>query len=147
MAITMREARNRIAKIFAKYNDSEVRAGYLSGATYNDGTPLSEVASKHENGIDVPKRPFMTFARDTNIDRWRKGLSRALASGVPMDRALALMGERMVSDIKKSILQGEWGNNGVATIARKGFDKPLVDTGAMSRSIEYEVIIKGETVR
>jgi hypothetical protein len=143
---TIADAKKRIEKIFSKYKDSEVRVGYLDGATYNDGTPLWEVARKHENGIDVPKRPFMTEARDINLDKWKRGLTRNLTNGVPMDKALGRLGEQMIGDITRHILQGNWGDNTPATVARKGFNKPLVDTGAMNTSVEYEVIINGDTV-
>jgi hypothetical protein len=141
------QVNTRLKQIFSKYKDAEVRAGYLSGASYDNGKTLARVAIKHENGLGVPLRPFMTKARDDNNAKWKDGLKRALAAGVPLDKALALTGEKMVGDIKKSIVYGSWKSNSPATIARKGFDRPLVDTGAMLRSAEYEVLIGGMAVR
>jgi hypothetical protein len=52
----------------------------------------------------------------------------------------------MIGDIKKSILHGIYQPLALATVARKGFAQTLVDTGAMSESVEYEVIVEGNTV-
>ncbi|MNR39541.1 hypothetical protein D3C85_1577570 [compost metagenome] len=55
--------------------------------------------------------------------------------------ALQKLGVQMVTDIQGTIKAiGTEGGNSEATIERKGFDKPLMDSGHMMRSIDSEVI-------
>lgn len=46
------------------------------------------------------------------------------------------------SDLKKKILNKEYGSNKPSTIAKKGFDLPMFETGQFSENIQAEVIIK-----
>jgi hypothetical protein len=146
MAMTIAQALLKLEGVFKKYQDAEVRAGYMSGASYNDGTSLADVASKHERGAGVPLRAFITKAFLDNRENWRAGIKRAMAAGKSVEDALALCGMQMTGDIKRSITGGGWGRNSAKTIRRKGFDRPLVDTGTMLKSPEYEVIIGGKVV-
>ncbi|EOX4654200.1 hypothetical protein ACEV6X_25855, partial [Escherichia coli] len=50
-----------------------------------------------------------------------------------------ILGTTIVNDIKESIRAFESPPLSPITIARKGFDKPLIDTGDMQKSVSYEV--------
>jgi hypothetical protein len=46
----------------------------------------------------------------------------------------------MQSDIRESLVNWTTPPNAPSTIARKGFNKPLIDTGFMQRKIDYKVM-------
>jgi hypothetical protein len=71
---------------------------------------------------------------------WGDALMEVLkASGYDADRALELMGEGIKGQWQQAI-RDFWGVPlKPATIARKGFDKQLIDTGHMINSVAYEV--------
>lgn len=45
----------------------------------------------------------------------------------------------MVADVKNTIKDGSYIENSPQTIKIKGFDKPLIDTGAMLNAVTYEI--------
>jgi hypothetical protein len=143
--ITMDQAILRLKERFKGYETAEVRVGFLSGATYPDGTLLADVAFWNDQGTErgIPSRPFISEAKLIYGDAWQDGLTRNIASGVSPEIALARLGEAVKGDIKHHIVQRVWPQNAESTIERKGFDKPLIDTGTMLNSIEYEVEING----
>ena len=118
-----------------------VRAGVLEGATYPDGTSVASVAADNEYG--GPENPARSFMRRTVIERsgvWKDGFAKLMQSNPP-EVALEKLGQQMVKDIKNTIKAiGAEGGNSKETIKRKGFDKPLTDSGHMGRSIDSEVV-------
>ena len=55
-------------------------------------------------------------------------------------QTLALMGEGIKGQIAESIQNLHEPPNAPATIRKKGFDKPLIDTGTLWRSIGSEMV-------
>lgn len=41
--------------------------------------------------------------------------------------------------IQQEISDGDFAANAPSTVARKGFDKPLIDTGHMRQSVNFEI--------
>jgi len=118
-----------------------VRAGFFEKATYPDGTPVAAVAAYNEFGTSrIPARPFMRNTIAQHEGQWGERLGKALvATGYDTSRCLGLAGESIALQIQDSIQQMRTPPNAPATIAQKGFDKPLIDTGQMYRSVTYEV--------
>ena len=50
------------------------------------------------------------------------------------------MGQGISGQLKQSIVDTNEPPLAASTIARKGFAKPLVDTGHMLQSVDYEVV-------
>lgn len=54
--------------------------------------------------------------------------------------ALGAVGEIVKGQLVDTIQNFNQPPNATSTIAKKGFDKPLVDTGTLWRSIDYQVV-------
>lgn len=124
-----------------------VRAGFTDKATYPNGTPIAMVAAAQNFGApaaNIPPRPFFSNIVRAKRAVWGKELGQLLkAQNMNASKALELMGMRMAGDIKQSIVDMVSPPLSEKTVKRKGFDKPLVDTGAMLQSLDgpggYEV--------
>ena len=120
-----------------------IQAGFFPDARYQTGEPVASVAVKNEFGYgNVPARPFMREA----THRMRKPLRRALGSQLNArtlsltQRDAEVVGLVMEDEIRTSIDTGNWAPNSPQTIARKGSDKPLIDTGFMRMSVASKVV-------
>lgn len=86
-----------------------LRVGFLSGSTYPDkaNTPVATVAAIQEFGAPragIPPRPFFRNMIAAKSPRWGKDLAAILAhNGYDAQNALALMGERISSQLVESI--------------------------------------------
>lgn len=133
-----------LKRITKKAKKGFVQAGVLKGATYTDGSPVAPVASANEwgEGGNTPLA-FMRTTVAENQAKWGKGFGVLMKdSGNDSEKSLALLGEQMKADIKRTLKRiGDAGGNSEETIARKGFDRPGVDTGTMEKAIEFEVVM------
>ncbi len=120
---------------------STLRAGFLEDATYPDGTSVAMVAAMQNFGTSkIPPRPFFTIAVAQNSPQWPTDLAKLLnANGFDSEVTLTLMGFKIVGEIQDSIVAFDSVPLSPKTIAAKGFDKQLVDTGQMLRSVGSEV--------
>jgi hypothetical protein len=121
---------------------TELRVGFLEGATYPDGTPVALVAASHNWGVPgrLPARPFFSRMVEKEQAGWpaliEEGLKR---SGMNAEMALKFAGRAMEEQLQGSILAGGFAPLADSTKARKGFDKVLVDTTHMLNSVGSEV--------
>ena len=124
-----------------------VKVGFLEEATYPDGTSVAMVAAIQDFGapsVGIPPRPFFRNMVAAKKDEWPAALEKLLeANDYDAERALALMGEGIAGQLRQSIIDTNEPPLKDATIARKGFDKPLIDTTNLINSIDYEVESKG----
>jgi len=117
------------------------KTGYFETAKYPDGTPVAYVATIHEFGYPaggIPARPTMRPTADQQRGEWaetmRLGAKAALnGESTPRD-ALERLTLKAAGDVSASIAALTSPALSPQTIARKGFSKPLVDTGLMLRS-------------
>lgn len=120
-----------------------VKVGFLEGATYPDGTPVALIAAIQNFGAPargIPPRPFFSNMIRDKSPGWGDKLARVLeAVNYDGEKALALMGEGIAGQLRESIQQTNSPPLAEATIRAKGFEKPLVDTGHMLNSVDYEV--------
>ncbi len=123
-----------------------LRMGFLEDSRYpagkNDAVlSVAQVAFWNEFGTThAPARPaFRTTILRKSKD-WGDRLSKAIvATDYDGRKALGLLGQSMRDDLENSIAQWSTPPNAPSTIARKGFDKPLIWTGVMQRAHDYEV--------
>ena len=122
-----------------------VKIGFFEGRSYPDknSTPVALVAAIQNFGAPskgIPPRPFMSNAVRNNSDSWGPMLGKILPA-VDFDASVALgqMGEVIAGEIRKSVDETNDPPLAKATIAAKGFSKPLIDSGLLRRSIEYKV--------
>lgn len=119
----------------------EVRVGFLESATYPDGTPVATVAALNNFGAtNIPARPFFTDMIAGKSPDWADRFARVLKlCDYDTDAALARMGDGIAGQLRRSIIETNNPPLSPVTIARKGFDTPLIDTGHMLASVDKEV--------
>lgn len=108
------------------------------------GLTTVEVGSIHEFGAgNVPERSFLRGTFDEKAKELRKrirGVADAWMVGrMHQDRGLALVGNWMKGQVVARINRGIPPPNSEATKRRKGSSKPLIHTGQLKGSIDFEV--------
>lgn len=124
--------------------DLEGKVGWFESAVYPDGTPVAYVATIHEHGAGpIPARPFMRPAVAEYGASWMKllgeGAKAALNGSVSPHAVLEAVTLRAAGDVGKAIQAVTSPALKPMTIARKGFSKPLIDTGQMFQSVTGKV--------
>jgi hypothetical protein len=120
-----------------------LRVGFLEGATYPDGTPVAYVGAIQEYGDPAHNLPARSFFRTMiagKAAQWGVALGKiAIATDYDVDQTLGQMGEGIKGQLQGSIQALTSPPLKPSTVKAKGFDKPLVDTGHMLNSVDYEV--------
>lgn len=108
---------------------------------------MASIAAVNEFGSAdgrIPARPFLhpgilkgapKFTRLAEID-----LPDIIQGTQPMSRLLHRMGNLGVTLVQQEIDSVHVPPNAPYTIAKKGSSKPLIDTGALRQSINYEIV-------
>lgn len=150
---------NDLAKKFK--DPGSLRVGFLEGATYPDGTGVAEVAYYNEFGRTVTvtadhplkaelggtyyqaPRPFFRNMISAKENTWPTAIANLLSStNYDTERTLMLTGEGIAKQLRQSIQELTSPPLAPATVAAKGFDKPLIDSGLMYNKVSYEVATK-----
>lgn len=131
-----------LANALKKYSEmnASVRVGVLENATYPDGTPVAMVAFWNEYGTKTS--PVRAFFRTTVSDQkknWVLSVQNLMKMHDDPKKVMGLIGEHMRGQIVQSINTWTDPPNAPYTVRMKGFQKPLVDTGQLMRSISFEV--------
>lgn len=120
-----------------------VRVGFLEKATYPDGTSVPLVAAINEFGAPSrgqPPRPFFRRMIAAKSGEWPRAIEDLLkANDYDATRVLAQVGEGIAGQLRQSIVDLTEPPLAPSTIARKKSSKPLIDTGVMIASVDYEV--------
>lgn len=146
--------RNVYAKV-GVLADSEKGGMRLPGAALT----VAEIAAIHEFGTEnqdpaaglvIPPRSFVrsTFdeQRPALIEESKKLMAQILAGTMNAHQANNILGAKLAAEIKKKVTTGA----GVppplkpGTIAAKGSERPLVDTGRMINAVTWAVVEGGE---
>jgi len=131
-----------LSAALSKYKDmnASVRVGVLENATYPDGTPVAMVAFWNEYGTRTsPVRAFFRTTVSENKKNWVLSVQNLMKIHNDPKQVMGLIGVHMQEQIVQSINTWSDPPNAPYTIAKKGFDKPLVERGIMMRSIKSEV--------
>lgn len=121
------------------YEGASVRAGILETAIYPDGTPVAQVGFWNEYGTrTAPVRSFMRSTVEEHKQGWAVIFGKLLQHN-DVNKSLNAVGAEMAGELTQAITLFSDPSNAPSTIAKKGFDKPLIDDGTMSRSISWEV--------
>lgn len=122
---------------------SEVSIGFFEGSTYPDGTSIPLVAFINEYGRPEKGQPPRPFFRDmiaAKSAEWPKAIGTLLpANGYDAAKVLALAGQGIKDQLQASIRNFDSVPLAPSTIAAKGFDRQLVDTGLMRDSVGFKV--------
>ena len=131
-----------LSAALSKYKEmnASVRVGVLENATYPDGTPVAMVAFWNEYG--TKRSPVRAFFRTTVSEQkknWVLSVQNLMKMHNNPQQVMGLIGVHMQEQIVQSINTWSDPPNSAYTIAKKGFDKPLVETALLMRSIKSEV--------
>lgn len=120
---------------------------------YEDGLTTATVAAVNEFGSadgHIPARPFLYPAIAENGPKYlrlaRAELPDILDGKEPMTRLLHRLGLIAVGDVQQKIVDVRTPPNAPSTIAKKGSDNPLIDTGHLRQSINYEIVDGSENI-
>lgn len=120
-----------------------LRVGFLEGATYPDGTPVAMIAAIQDFGapaVGIPPRPFFRNMIARKSPEWPEAAGALLvANNYDVQKTFGQIGEAIAGQLRQSIVDTNSPALAESTVARKGFSKPLVDTGHMLNSVNYEV--------
>lgn len=123
-----------------------VKIGFLSGATYPDGTPVAMVAAIQNWGAPragIPPRPFFSNMIAKKSSEWGPATGALLvANGYDAAKTLEQVGQAIAGQLRQEIVDTMEPALAPSTIKRKGFSKPLVETGHMLNSVDHEVAKK-----
>ena len=133
---------NKSERISQKTASARVKAA-KANASANSLTVL-DVGTIHEFGLgNVPERSFIRGWADENKEKNAKTISllmRSVAQGKrTAEDAANIIGLRFVGEIQRRMRDRIPPPLKPATIARKGSDVPLIDTGQLRSSIQYKV--------
>ncbi len=106
---------------------------------------LADLASYLEFGTDtIPARPFLSGTIDANMSAYKKAsetiADKVVTGQLDLERGLEALGERILTDIRRNIIAGVPPGNAPATILKKGSSTPLIDTGHLLGSLNYQVV-------
>jgi hypothetical protein len=127
-----------------KDGEPYVKVGFLADATYPDGTNVAAVAAMNEFGVPSHKQPPRPFFR-TMISQKSPGWGRAVAdlmraNDMKVAKVLDLEGQGIKGQLQQSIVDLVDPPLAPSTVKAKGFATPLIDTGHMLASVDYEVV-------
>lgn len=120
-----------------------LKVGFLEGATEADGTSIPMIMATQEFGTadgHIPPRPFFRSMIKQNGSSWGDEAAQiAQAHDYDLPATMRLMGEHIKGQLQASIQATNSPPNAPSTVKRKGFDKPLIDTGTAWNSVDYDV--------
>lgn len=120
-----------------------VRVGFLENAKYPDGTPVAMIALIQDMGAPgagIPPRPFFRNMIAAKQGEWPPAIADLLRTNYfDVEKTLAQTGAAIAGQLRQSIIDTNAPPLAPSTIERKGFTKPLVETGHMLNSIDFEV--------
>lgn len=129
-----------------KFNRATISAGYYPEQmhpTWN--IPLSTIAAINERGyFGVPARNFMWQSfwnwKAGNANQAKYVFNQFVYKNKPMSGLLKEVGESMTHSIHWTIaFEGTFRQNSPVTIAYKGFNYPLVNTGYLMNHAKFKI--------
>ena len=134
---------DKIIQQALKLDGKGVKVGIRRGKGSHDGTDMLDIAVyNHFGTATIPARPFVSDCAEKNAGQIQEAQKRLVyrvyQGGLSADGALAELGAWYVNVQKGHILHGGWTPNAPATVKRKGSNKPLVDTGQLVNTVDWE---------
>lgn len=127
----------------------DIYVGYIKGEhSYPDGTDVADVAIYNEFGTSrIPARPFLEQTFRKHKDEYIQSAEEVYGAFVKrkdFKSELKKFGEKCKQDVRDEIDEGDFTPNAPSTIARKGFNHPLYETGLLKSSVVYRTKKRGE---
>jgi hypothetical protein len=146
---------NNLVRRLKNLENVELQWGFFEDARYgpeNNNLPVAFVAQQNmtgfttPSGFQVPPRPFM-YDQIFRIKELTKDVSlvgQYVLTAKNWYAQLDKIGKRLEEDLKQTIDDWEIPANAAMTIALKGRNDPLVDSGKMLESVEHKIVKKGD---
>ena len=139
----------RIRRQLEEATKSHVKVGFFDSKPHPEepfGLDLPSIANIQEYGApeaNIPPRPFMseTFRTTRVYQAFKAGLD-LLFRGVATDPGHSIWtqaGKFLAKEMSGNIADWSEPANAPRTVAKKGFDDPLIETGFMRDNVEYRV--------
>ena len=145
---------NALKKDFRQLRDAFTKIGFpagedarVAGSRYEDMSELATIAKINEDGTEnIPARPFMSTSFDENKDEIfnlsYRTLGRIFDQELTVRKGLKVLGKKGENIIRHKIITLKTPKNADRTIRKKGFDDPLIETGAMRDIVTHKEIIR-----
>lgn len=135
----------------------QVKFGALPGVHKESGEKFSDILAWNHFGTEtIPPRPVLRIAAENilsspemkkHVQAYFKNVIEYSKRGRLQDlkdietKMLTALGQQVAAEAKRIIERnsGELQHNAPATVAHKGFDKPLYETGELQKKLSYEV--------
>jgi hypothetical protein len=134
----------KLVETIIELTQYEIQVGvHTPGGTHHHKVNIATRAYRNEMGIDAPKRPAWQKTISERRDAWQERARRALVwkgRRQSIRHILTSVGKMMRLDIRRGIVEFDNPPNARATIAKKGFDNPLVETGEYFRAIQTKYV-------
>lgn len=131
-----------VAKIYRKVGKN---GNFLNGAKFTkkgqsnfetEHVVPEHVVPEHK----VPPRPFFRRMVSLGEPHWGEDLGGELiAANFNVDAAMGVMGVRLTDELKNSIQARVYAPNADSTIAKKGHDQTLIDSGDMLNAVAFQI--------
>ena len=133
-----------------------VKFGALPGQ-YDNGMTFAEILAFNHFGTEtIPPRPVLRIAAENilsspemrkHVKAYFKNVMEYSKRGRTQDakdaetKMLTALGQQVAAEAKRIIERnsGELQHNAPGTVAKKGFDKPLFESGELIKKLSYEV--------
>lgn len=120
-----------------------LRVGFLEGGTDQEGTSIPMKAAILDGGAPsrgIPPRPFFRNMVAEKSPEWPEAIAGLLkANDYDAAKALDITGQAIEGQLRQSIIDTNTPPLAPATIAAKGFDKPLIEHSDMINAVAHEV--------
>lgn len=138
----------RVTEEMKKLAGLEVAIGFQHGASSEEGVDVCDYAAWNELGTEngIPSRPFMRNSVELHlneINQFLRGVARQMFSGGTAEKALKQIGSFQKGLMQEEITDGDYEPNAPSTIRKKKSEHPLIDTGLMRQSVNFQVRKKG----
>lgn len=133
-----------MAQILKRLQDSSITVGlHKDTGSYENGASVVDVGMWNEYGTpDIPERSFLRSTIAANRNKYqgafKKAYLEAIRGGMNLRASAAFIGNTARDDIKQKIEDIKDPGNAPSTIAKKGFDNPLIETRKLWGSIKWK---------
>lgn len=142
---------DRMKKDLLKASGQEVQVGIVEPVHYgsdNDNLAVAQVWQWQEEGLpakNIPTRPairvgFMAPIKKGSYDKLFADSMQRIAEGKStFKQEYIKLGTVAKVDLKKAVAEWDTPRNAPLTVALKGFDNPLIDSGLLYESIDFKI--------
>jgi len=145
----------KMKKELLKANQMEVQVGVVEPTNYgsdNDNLSVAQVWQWQEEGLpakNIPTRPairvgFMAPIKSGSYNELFVDSMQRIAEGKStFKQEYTRIGTKARVDLKKAVADWDTPPNAPYTVAEKGFNNPLIDSGLLYESIDFKIDKKG----